>query len=95
MCSCEAETDAEILASVAPATDDAWRKLFAMPLWTQRLPPAGGLVETLVRRLYDLGVIVPFNWPDWYSPDRYPAGRGLESASTADAVRQITSYRQV
>ena len=85
------ETDAEVFASVAPATDNAWRELFAMPLWTQPPPAAGDLVATLVGHLYELGVVVPFDWPDWYSPDRYPSGRELESAPVADAVRLITS----
>lgn len=49
-------------------------------------------VDELLRHLYELGVIVPFNWPDWYSPDRFRGGQGLESASVADAVRLITSY---
>jgi hypothetical protein len=88
----EAETDAEILASVAPAAHDRWRDLFAMPLWTQGAAQTDVDVDEVLRHLYELSVIVPFNWPDWYSPDRFRSGRGLESASMADTVRLITSY---
>ena len=51
----------------------------------------GDDVDELVRCLHELGVVVPFDRPSWYSPDRYPAGRGLESAPAADTVRLLAS----
>jgi hypothetical protein len=88
----EVETDADVLGSVATADHLNWRGLFAMRLWTEPSKVVEGDIRNLVRNLYDLNLVVPFNWSDWYSPDRYPVGKGLESASAADAVRLITSY---
>jgi O-acetyl-ADP-ribose deacetylase len=42
--------------------------------------------------LYDLDVVVPFNWPDWNGMSLYPHGAGLEAASVADAARLCTVY---
>lgn len=88
----DAKTDAAVLGSVASPADDRWRDLFALSLWTQRAAPTEHDVERLVGFLYELNVVVPFDWPEWHAPDRYPGGRGLDSASAADAVRLITSY---
>ena len=48
-------------------------------------------VNGLVRQLYDLNLVVPFNWPEWDGTRRYRAGRGLDEAPVADAVRVITA----
>jgi hypothetical protein len=63
-----------------------------MKLWTQGSGLGGADVDKLVALFYRLGLVVPFDWPTWYSPERYRAGQGLEAATTADAVRLITSY---
>lgn len=42
--------------------------------------------------LYELDLVVPFNWAEWSRPQRYPQGAGLESASVADAARLCTVY---
>jgi hypothetical protein len=88
----EAETDAEVLASIAPVDHTGWWDLFAMRMWTQTSSAVEDDIGVLVRRLYEVKVVVPCNWSDWYSPHRYPEGRGLEQAPVADAVRLITSY---
>lgn len=88
----QAGTDAAVLASIAPTSDHRWRDLFALPLWTRRFAGPADEVDQLVGLLYELKVVVPFDWPGWYSLERYPGGRGIESASAADAVRLITSY---
>ena len=71
-----------MLAWVAPAAHDRWRDLFATKQWTRPVAWAGDDVDELVRCLHELGVVVPFDWASWYSPDRYPAGRGLGSCAT-------------
>lgn len=80
------------MRAIAPATDRRWVDLFAMPLWSE---PSGALdadLPALAECLYDLGLVVPFDWPGWNAPDRFPGGDGLESAPAANAVRLLTSY---
>jgi hypothetical protein len=48
-------------------------------------------LERLIRSLYELGVIVSFNWPDWHGDKTYARGRGLDTAPVADAVRMVTA----
>ena len=71
----EAMTDAEVLGSVATVTHGRWREMFAMPLWTRPAVVVGGGLDVLIRYLYELGLVVPFDWPCWHSPDRYPQVR--------------------
>ena len=87
-----AMTDQQVLAAIAPLDDAGWARLFAMPVWSTPAAAAPADVDELVATAYDLGLVVPFDWPEWYSPDRFPAGAGLESAPAADAVRLITSF---
>ncbi len=47
--------------------------------------------ERLLRAIYDLGAIVPFNWPGWEGIDKYRGGTGLDAAPMADAVRLATA----
>jgi hypothetical protein len=46
--------------------------------------------ERMIRGLFEVGAIVPFNWPKWDGIERYRNG-GLASASVADAVRMVTA----
>ena len=71
-----AMTDAEILAAIAPAADDRWRRLFGMPLWSNPVGAADEVVDALVQLLYELDVGVSFDWMTWYWPGRYPGGEG-------------------
>jgi Family of unknown function (DUF6508) len=48
-------------------------------------------VNRAIQALYDLGAIVPFNWPDWDGIERYRTGRGLDTAPVADAIRLATA----
>ena len=48
-------------------------------------------VNRVVGQLYDLGLVVSFNWPDWDGARRYQGGEGLTEAPVADAVRLITA----
>ena len=41
-------------------------------------------VTRLVQALYDLGAIVPFDWPNWHGPNRYREGHAPHDASVAD-----------
>ena len=87
-----AMTDAEILAAIAPAADDRWRRLFGMPLWSNPVGAADEVVDALVQLLYELDVGVSFDWMTWYWPGRYPGGEGLAPAPVADSVRMLASY---
>ena len=48
-------------------------------------------VRRTTKALYDLGAIVPFDWPHWEGRRRYRGSEGLESAPVADAVRVATA----
>ena len=85
-------TDAQILAAIAPAADDRWRRLFGMPLWSHPADVADEVIDALAQRLYDLDVAVSFDWMTWYSPGRYPGGEGLALAPVAESVRMLASY---
>lgn len=80
------------MTAIAPPVDPRWRELFAMSLWTDPIRAGEGQIAEMLSHLYDLGLVVSFDWPDWYRPDRYPAGDGLASAPVADAVRLLTAY---
>ena len=68
--------------------------------WCQPSSPEGVLVfpypvysdaaEEIQRLLYELHVIVSFDWPAWDVPARYPRGEGMASAPVADAARLAT-----
>lgn len=88
----DATTDAEVFAHVAPTADPQWRTLFGMGLWSQPGAAADEDIHPMVDCMYRLGLVVPFDWPDWYRADRFPGGQGLESAPAADAVRLVTSF---
>ena len=47
--------------------------------------------ERMLQALYDIGAIVPFNWPDWHGVKTYRGGDRLDSAPVADAVRMTTA----
>ena len=85
-------TDAQILAAIAPAADDRWRRLFGMPLWSHPADAADEVIDALAQCLYDLDVAVSFDWMTWYSPGRYPGGEGLALAPVAESVRMLASY---
>lgn len=85
-------TDREVMAAIAPPVDSRWRELFAMPVWSDPSRAADGEVAEMLGHFHDLGLVVPFDWPGWYRPDRYLAGEGLASAPVADAVRLLTAY---
>jgi hypothetical protein len=42
--------------------------------------------------LYELDVVVPFNWPEWSGQQLYPHGDGLDSVAVAEAARLCTVY---
>jgi hypothetical protein len=80
----------DLLREVQPPNAPGWRALFDLDLSPG---PGEQTVEDRFTELaYQLGLVVPFDWPAWFSPDRYPGGRGLEAAPVADAVRLITAY---
>lgn len=47
--------------------------------------------ERVVRALYDLEAIVPFNWPEWEGARMYREPSALDTAPVADAVRLLTA----
>lgn len=47
--------------------------------------------ERMIQGLYEVGAIVPFNWPDWHGAETYRGGKGLEGAPVAEAVRMTTA----
>ena len=81
-------TDAEVLASMRAVSVDGWRDLFGLDLGN----PTDDLERRLIELSYELGLVVPFDWPSWYAGERYKGGSGLEVASLADTVRLITSF---
>jgi len=87
----QAMTDEELLAAVSPASLAAWTDLFAMPVWSSPGIATRSDSSAFIEHAYDLGLVVSFDWPAWYSPQRFPAGLGLDLAPVADAVRLITS----
>jgi hypothetical protein len=48
-------------------------------------------IERIVGLLYQLDVVIPFDWAAWGGWTRYPGGRGLEAAPVADAARLLTA----
>ncbi len=85
-------TDAELLGELAPAADPRWAEFFGNPLWSDPSVAKQDDLLPLTKSLYDLGVVVPFDWPEWHASGRYSGGHGLASAPVADAVRLLTSY---
>lgn len=50
-------------------------------------------VQAIIELLYELGVIVSFNWPEWQrSSPFFPDAAGLMEAPVADAARLATTY---
>jgi hypothetical protein len=47
--------------------------------------------ERMLAALGNLGVIVPFNWPQWEGVKKYRGGTALDTAPVADAVRMATA----
>lgn len=47
--------------------------------------------EHLVQALYEVGAVVPFNWPDWDGAKTYRGRTALDAAPVADAVRMATA----
>ena len=60
------------------------RFIFPFPLYSD----AVNELQTLV---YDLGLIVSFDWMHWTGTVRYQGGDGLASAPVADAARRMTA----
>jgi hypothetical protein len=85
-------TDAELLGKLAPAADPRWAEFFGNPLWSDPSVAKQDDLLPLTGSLYDLGVVVPFDWPVWHASGRYSGGHGLTWAPVADAVRLLTSY---
>jgi O-acetyl-ADP-ribose deacetylase (regulator of RNase III) len=50
-------------------------------------------VQAIIEALYELGVIVPFNWTEWHrTSPLFPDAVGLMDAPVADAARLATTY---
>lgn len=47
--------------------------------------------ERMIQGLYEVGVIVQFNWPDWHGRRDVPRRHRLERAPVAEAVRMTTA----
>lgn len=50
-----------------------------------------GATERVIKGMYEAGVIVPFNWPEWDGIQKYRDPVALEAAPVADAVRMATA----
>jgi len=47
--------------------------------------------ERVVAALYDVGAVVPFDWPGWAGGTSYRGPTALDAAPVADAVRMTTA----
>ena len=54
-------------------------------------PVYSPVVDSIVRRLYDVRAIVAFDWMGWDGVRRYAGGQGLAEAPVADAARLATA----
>lgn len=61
------------------------------PVIQMAYPIYSASMDHLIELLYELGLIVPFNWMEWDGHERYPAGDGMADAPVADSVRMITA----
>ncbi len=50
-----------------------------------------GATQRVVQALYEVGAVVPFNWPDWGGVEKYRGPTALDVAPVADAVRMATA----
>ncbi|HVE76449.1 MAG TPA: DUF6508 domain-containing protein [Actinomycetota bacterium] len=48
-------------------------------------------VMHLIGLIYELGLVVPFDWSAWVKGKEYPRDASLEGAPVADAVRLLTA----
>ncbi len=48
-------------------------------------------VHRTIQCVYMLGANLPFDWRSWDGLNRYPRGRGLETAPVAESVRMVTA----
>jgi hypothetical protein len=51
----------------------------------------GEAVHRTIAAVYALGASRPFDWRSWDGLNRYPQGRGLDSAPVAESVRMVTA----
>jgi O-acetyl-ADP-ribose deacetylase (regulator of RNase III) len=62
-------------------------------VFTLNYPLYSDSVQAIIEALYELGVIVSFNWPEWHrTSPLFPAAAGLMEAPVADAARLATTY---
>jgi hypothetical protein len=62
-------------------------------VFTLNHPRYSDSVQAIIESLYELGVIVSFNWPEWHrTSPLFPAAAGLTEAPVADAARLATTY---
>jgi O-acetyl-ADP-ribose deacetylase (regulator of RNase III) len=62
-------------------------------VFTLNHPLYSNSVEAIVESLYELGVIVSFDWPEWHrTSPLFPDAAGLMEAPVADAARLATTY---
>ncbi|WP_426514688.1 DUF6508 domain-containing protein [Dactylosporangium sp. McL0621] len=62
-------------------------------VFTLHYPLYSDSVQAIIESLYELGVIVSFNWPEWHrTSPLFPDAAGLMEAPVADAARLATTY---
>jgi O-acetyl-ADP-ribose deacetylase (regulator of RNase III) len=62
-------------------------------VFTVGYPVYSDSVSAIVESLYELGVIVSFNWPEWHrTSPLFPDAVGLTEAPVADAARLATTF---
>lgn len=65
----------------------------ALGVFTFGYPLYSDSVQEIISLLDGLGVIVPFNWPEWHrASPLFPDAAGLTEAPVADAARLATTY---
>jgi hypothetical protein len=66
--------------------DGVERQIFQMPYAIY-----SAATIRVVERLYDVGAVVPFDWPHWDGIETYRGDTALDMAPVADAVRMTTA----
>jgi O-acetyl-ADP-ribose deacetylase (regulator of RNase III) len=62
-------------------------------VFTLNHPLYSDSVQAIIESLYELGVIVSFDWPEWHrTSPLFPDAAGLTEAPVADAARLATTY---
>lgn len=61
------------------------------PVMHMPYPVYSAAMDQLVDTIRELGLVLPFAWPEWDGVERYRGGAGMAGAPVSDAVRMLTA----